>query len=382
MSDTRRAPLMGRATLWSLMVGLVGVLVFASSASAARDPLVRGVADIHMKKGFLRKLDNNAIDVVGVGNGSVAGNRARVPSIGGKLDPTDGVGFIESGSGFKFQLGTRGFPVTKATFNTAKRAVYAVVARARMQFATIASFSATRNGFGADVQGPKLVLTEKAARRISNRLGLRGGHRIDGGRTISNFWSPAQPATVTVLPQGAATLDGDLATLGKFGAKGVALPEGISAIAPATKPTPISFAFPIEGGTLAPDGSAGTVRTTGGVQILKEAVPISPTMKMLNIYADFDTKVATVEIEITPTPPFPGAVGRSSIADLVLPAGSVVADPAKRTITVSGAEARLQAVAAATLNDVFNQPPPEPPPASNFVVGDSLGTFSMTVQAQ
>jgi len=143
MSDTRRAPLMGRATLWSLMVGLVGVLVFASSASAARDPLVRGVADIHMKKGFLRKLDNNAIDVVGVGNGSVAGNRARVPSIGGKLDPTDGVGFIESGSGFKFQLGTRGVPVTKATFNTAKRAVYAVVARARMQFATIASFSAT-----------------------------------------------------------------------------------------------------------------------------------------------------------------------------------------------------------------------------------------------
>lgn len=39
-------------------------------------------------------------------------------------------------------------------------------------------------------------------------------------------------------------------------------------------------------------------------------------------------------------------------------------------------------VAASTLNDVFDQPAPEPPPSSNFVVGDPLGTFSMTVQAR
>jgi len=58
----------------------------------------------------------------------------------------------------------------------------------------------------------------------------------------------------------------------------------------------------------------------------------------------------------------------------------VVADPITRTITVKNAEAQLQAVAAATLNDVFNQPKPEP--ASNFVVGDSFGTFSFTAQAQ
>jgi hypothetical protein len=337
---------------------------------------------MHMKKGFVRKLGNVGVGVVGVGNGSVSGRRLRVPSTGGKLDPTDGQGYVENGSGFKFQLGNRGVPVTRATVNTVKLAVYATVAKAHMQLATIVGFSTARDGFGADVKAIKVALTEKAARRISNRLGLSGGRRLEGGRVMSNLWSATQPATVTVLPQGSATLEGDLATLGKFGAKGVKLPDGISAIAPATKPSPISFQFPIVGGTLAPDASNGTVQTAGGVQILKEAEPISPTMKLLNIYADFETKAATVEIEITPAPPFPGAVGRSSIADLALEGATVVADPNARTISVTGAEARIQAVAAATLNDVFNQPPPAPPSASNFIVGDSLGKFSLVAQAQ
>lgn len=337
---------------------------------------------MHMKKGFLRKLANNSIQVRALGNASLSGNRIRVPSWGGKLDPTDGQGFVENGGGFKLALGNRGVPVTKATVNTVKLAVYATVAKAHMQFGTIVGFSTARDGFGADVKAIKLALTEKAARRISNRLGLRGGRRLQGGRVMSNLWSATQPATVTVLPQGSATLDGNLATLKKFGEKGVKLPQGISAVAPATKPTPVSFQFPIVGGTLAPDASNGTVQTAGGVQILKEAEPISPTMKLLNIYADFETKAATVEIEITPAPPFPGAVGRSSIADLALEGATIVADPTARTISVTGAEARLQAVAAATLNDVFNQPAPEPPPSSNFVVGDSLGKFSLAVQAQ
>lgn len=252
-------------------------------------------------------------------------------------------GHLQAEGGFKLSRGQRGVPVTGITVNTVKGAVYASIAKA---------------------------------------LGLRGAHRLHGNRVISNLYCSAQPSTVTVLPQGNATLTGNAATFAKFAAKGVELPDGISAIAPATKPTAASFQFPISGGTLAPDASAGTVQTSGGVQVLKKAEPFSPEMKMLNIAVDFKARTATVEIELLPKPPFPGAVGRSSIADLVLPANSVVADPTARTITVTGAEARLQAVAASTLNNVFNQPAPEPPPASNFVVGDSLGTFAMTVQAQ
>jgi hypothetical protein len=187
---------------------------------------------------------------------------------------------------------------------------------------------------------------------------------------------------VTILPQGNAVLTPNAATLAKFAAKGVKLPSGIAPIAPATAPSATTLQFPITGGTMAPDGSAGTLGTAGGVQVTKKTETLSPTLKLVNIQIDFDTKVATVELEILPAPPFPGATGRASIADLTLPANSVVANAGTRQISVTGAEAKLQAVAASTLNSVFNQPAPEPPPSSNFVLGDPFGTFSLVAQAQ
>lgn len=359
------------------------LLIGTATASAARDPIAKGTTDLHMKKGFMRKLNNNGINVSGVGVGTVTGNKIALVVDGGKLDPTNTQGFLETEGGFKLSLGKRGVPVTQLTVNTVKNAVYARIAKARMQLGELVTpLKADREGFGSHFLTPQMKLTAKAVKRISNRLGLKGSHRLNGGRTLSNAYATAQPSTVTVLPQGSATLAGNTGTLAKFGAKGVKLPAGISAIAPASKPTPTSFLFPITGGTLAPDASNGTVTTAGSVQILKEAEPFSPTMRLKDIAVDFQAKTATVELEILPTPPFPGATGRASIADIVLPPGSVVANEATRQITISGAEARLQAVAASTLNNVFNQPAPEPPPSSNFVVGDVLGTFSMTVQAQ
>lgn len=383
---TNAARTQARLTAALLIAGVILLtgLAAAPAASAARDPIASGSTDLHMKKGFLRKLANNDVSVGGVGTGAVTGNKIGLKVIDGKFDPTNGEGFLEAEGGFRLLRGQRGVPITQVTVNTVKNLVFARIAKAQMQLGELVTpLKFGREGFGSNLRTPQLKLTGKAAQRISNRLGLRGSHRLNPGRTLSNAFSIAQPSTVTVLPQGSsATLLGNNATLAKFGAKGVKLPEGISAIAPATKPTPTSFLFPVTGGSLAPDGSEGTVRSAGTVQILKEAEPFSPTMRLKDINVDFKAKTATVELEILPTPPFPGATGRSSIADIVLPPGSVVANPLTRTITVTGAEARLQAVAASTLNSVFNQPAPEPPPASNFVVGDPLGTFSMTVQAQ
>jgi hypothetical protein len=124
------------------------------------------------------------------------------------------------------------------------------------------------------------------------------------------------------------------------------------------------------------------LQTSGGVGISKKTETLSPTVKLTNITVDFGTRAATVELEILPAPPFPGATGRASIADLTLPSGSVVANPGTRQIGVTGAEAKLQAVAASTLNSVFNQPAPEPPPSSNFVVGDPFGSLSLVAQAE
>lgn len=368
--------------LLAALTSLVVLFVLAPAAQAARDPLAGGSADLHFKKGFMRKLNNLEVLVQGVGSGTVTGNKASVPVDGGKLDPTNAQGFVETSGGFKLSRGNRGVPIVNVTINTVKNAVYANVAKARMQIGELQLLNTSREGFGARVKAVKVVLTAKAAKRISNRLGLPANRRINPGRVLSNAFTIPQPETVTVLPLGAATLVGDAATFGKFAAKGVEVPAGITAIDPAKKPTPVSFEFPITGGTLAPDASNGTVETAGGVQILKKAEPFSPTMKLAKVAVDFKQKTALVELEILPVPPFPGAVGRSSIADIVLQGATVTANPVTRQIAIDGAEARLQAVAASTLNNVFNQPAPEPPPSSNFVVGDSFGKFSMIVQAQ
>ncbi len=375
-------PRTAHGAMLAIAAAMAAMLALAPAALAARDPLTSGNTDFHLKRGFLRKLSNLEVTVAGIGDGNVTSGKIGLTVAGGKLDPTDVQGFVENGGGFKLVRGARGVPVTGVTVNTVKAAVYANIAKAHMQLGELSTSASAREGFGSNFKSAQMRFTAKAAKRISNRLGLRGSRQINGGRVMSNTYAATQPSTVTVLPQGSATLTADTATLAKFGAKGVELPSGISALAPATQPTPTSFRFPISGGTLAPDANDGVVRTTGTVQILKKAEPFSPEMKMANIQVDFKAKTATVEIELLPNPPFPGPVGRSSIVDIVLPAKSVTADPVARTITLTGAEARLQAVAASTLNNVFNQPAPEPPPSSNFVVGDPLGTFSISVQAQ
>jgi hypothetical protein len=374
---------MTRSTQIAIAALVIALLMLAPQAGAARDPIASGDTDLHMKRGLLRKLANNAIAVSGVGAGTVAGKKIALPLRDGMLDPTDAQGHLESRGGFKLSRGERGVPVTALSVNTVKSAVYARVAKARMQLGTLgAPIVTAREGFGANLKSVKLILTEKAARRISNRLGLRGSRRIDGGRVLSNAYSTAQPRTVTVLPQGSATLVASPGALTKLEAKGVKAPEDISAIAPATKPTPTSFQLPIAGGTLAPDASAGKVGLSGGVQILKKTEPFSPTMRLLQAEVDFSAKVVNVALEILPTPPFPGAAGRASIVDVVVEGAAIAANLTTRTIAISGAEARLLAPAASTFNDVFNQPPPTPPSSSNFVLGDPLGSLSMTVQAQ
>jgi hypothetical protein len=373
----------GRATLpVALLLAVAALFAFAASASAARDPIATGTTDLHMKNGFLKKLANLGVSVQPVGAGSVSGRKITLTVGGGKLNPVDVQGFLEARGGFKLESGGRGVPVTHLTVNTVKGAVFATVAKARMQFGTIVPPTSAREGFGANLKAVKLSLTEKAVRRISNRLGLKGSKRLNPGRVLSNLYSTAQPETVTILPQGTATFAFNSIALAKLEAKGVKVPQGLSPIAPATEPKPTSFELPVSGGTLAPDATKGSIETGGGIQILKQTDSLSPTMRLRDMTVDLGAKTASAELEILPSPPFPGAAGRSSIVDVVLPPNAVVTNPVARTIAIGGAEARLQATAASTLNDVFNQPAPPPPPSSNFVVGDPLGSFSVTVQAR
>ena len=363
-------------------VAIAALLAFVPAASAARDPISGGTTDLHLKKGFVKKLTNLGVGLVGVGTGQVSGSTISLPVNEGMFDPTNAQGHITSSGGFQLVLGARSVPISGVEVNTVQNTVRANIAGARMLLGTFGTPTIGREGFGARVKAGQLTLVQKAANRISNKLGLQGARRINQ-RVMSNEFSTTVPETVTILAQGEAGFEGATAAFKKFDEKGVDPASGIKPIAPAKNSKVTQFTFPINGGIVAPNLASGQISTTGGIEILKKGKTLSPQMKITNIQFEFAQKTATVEIEVLPNPPFPGQTGRSSIVELAVPANAITTNSTTRQITVKGAEAKLQAAAAATLNSVFNQGGEKvPPTSSEFAAGELFGTFSMTLQAQ
>jgi hypothetical protein len=357
---------------------VAALLAFVPAASAARDPISGGTTDLHLKKGFVKKLTNLGVGLAGVGTGSVSGNAISLPVTEGMFDPTNAQGHITSPGGFQMVKGSHTVAISDVEANTVQGYVRANVAGAKMKLGTFANPTVGREGFGARVKAGQLLLTQNAANRISNKLGLQGSQRINS-RVMSNEFNITSPSTVTLIAQNEASLETAPAILKKLAEKGV-VPAGIVPIAPAKQPKLGNFTFPISGGTVTQDLTSGQVTTTGGAEIVKKGKTASPAMKLTNVTLELQQKTATVELEILPTP---GNTGRASIVELVFPANSVQTNPTTRQITVTKAEAKLQTVAATTLNQVFNAGDEKAPPASSeFAAGELFGTFSMTLQAQ
>jgi hypothetical protein len=357
---------------------VAALLAFVPAANAARDPISGGTTDLHLKKGFIKKLSNLGVGMAGISTGQVSGSKISLPVTEGMFDPTNAQGHITSPGGFQLVMGARTVPISDVEVNTVHSFVRANIAGAHMQLGTFANATTGREGFGARVKASQLVLTQKAANRISNKLGLKGSRRINS-RVMSNEFNITAPATVTLLGQNEALLETAPGVIKKLGEKNVQ-PSGINPIAPAKQPKAANFTFPISGGIVTQDLTSGQVTTTGGVEILKKGKTASPQMKITNVTLELQQKTATVELEILPTP---GQTGRSSIVELAFPANSVQTNPTMRQITVQKAEAKLQAPAATVLNTTFNAGDEKAPPASSeFVAGELFGTFSMTLQAQ
>jgi hypothetical protein len=358
---------------------IAALLAFVPAASAARDPISGGTTDLHLKKGFLKKLTNLGIGLAGVGTGSVNGGAIHMPVTEGMFDPTTAQGHITSPGGFQLVKGARSVPISGVEANTVHGFLRATIAGAHMQLGTFANPTIGREGFGARVKAGQLILSQKAATRISNKLGLQGSQRINS-RVMSNEFNITSPSTLTILANGEATFNANTKTFGKFVEKGVVLASGIKPIVPAKNTKVTQFTFPIGAGVLATNYTTGTIPTTGGVEIVKSGKTSSPVLRINNMVMEFATKTVSAELEVLPAP---GAVGRSSVLTVNFPANSVTANPTTRQVTVKGAEAALSAAAAVTLNTTFNAGDEKAPPASSeFVAGDPFGTFSMVLQAQ
>jgi Htaa len=401
MNDVTQAE-RGRGTMTSvvaMVAALVALLAFAPFASAATDPLASGTTTITINKGLFKKLKKAGVKVLKVSPASVKGKKVSLPVSGGSLDPLTGLGTVEHSGGFKFKRGKKKAVVNTIVLETTTSSLKAKVAGKSMKLATVKGTTVARNGFGANVSITALKLTGKAAKQLNKKLGFTGKNKkkapFKNGRNLGASVSETQPKTVTVLAGGKARLATNEATVKKFS---LAPPNGnavkIEPISPTEAelgPSPFApiLAFPIAGGTIAPNASGGVVQTSGGVRLVQTVAPEkTTTMTLGNIWVDLTAKTATVEVtvESTISPQLNlGNLNRISIADINLTGATIKSDPTARTVTVENAAATLQEVTAGTLNSVFGAPfdASEPPiPHPKFAAGDPLGTFSFTVQTQ
>jgi hypothetical protein len=426
MTDVTQ-PRVGRGKTLQVAIAaaaLFALLAFAPLASAATDPVGSGTATVTLNGGFKNKLKKFGIKLQKIAPAKVSGKKATFTVTGGELDPTTGLGTVSLGGGLKFKAGKKVANVKSLVINTSKKELSGNVAGKKLKVATLAGWTAARNGFGVNLSIKSLKLTGATAKQLNKKLGFpikpkpkKNGKKskragaskaaavpFKANQVLGSSVAETQPTTVAVVPVGNANLVLAPSALKKLKHVGTPpFPEGgspvevkLAPIAPTAFDIPtLTATFPIGGGTMGPTATAGTLQTLGGLELTQSlaALTMDPenvtTLKMQNIWVDLAQKTASVEVVIT-NPKTPeanlGNLGRASIADISLVGATVTSDPTAHTVSVQGATATLQAVTAETLNQVFINGLEKANPAfagqEKFAAGDPLGAFSFVAQTQ
>jgi hypothetical protein len=386
-----------------MLAALFALLAFVPFASAASNPVGSGSATVTLNNGFKKSLSNKGVKILRVSPASIKGAKVTFKVTGGSLDST-GAGTVTLGGGLKFKAGKKSATVKGLVLDTTKKSLTGNVGGKKLKFASVAGFSETSNGFGFNMTIKKLKLTGPSANQLNKKLGLKGKKKaFTANKLIGSAKAEAQPSTVAIKQAGNATLALSPLAAKKLQHVGTPpFPEGASPVAVSLAPvapttqTALDLGFPIgPEGTISPTASAGTLKTLGGVKLVQnlEAVTAVPgnvtTLTMGNIWVDMGTKQASVEV-IIENPKTPAAnlgnLGRVSIADVNLAGATITSDAATHTISVTNASATLQAVTAATLNQVFIEGLEKANPAfvgqEKFAAGDPLGIFSFSVTTE
>jgi hypothetical protein len=366
-------------------LGMVAALVVSSPALAGTDPLSSSssvVLQLRSSGGLKLKPANLAL-----------------PVNTGKLDPTTGAGTIQTNRGFKARRGGRKTKVkiTVLTLgaNGGPGRMDAKVGKRKVKsFAKLSGGTLTRDGWGAKLDGVVAKLGSKGAKALNRALSAGGKGKasaaaggIKAGKPLGTVSVNAVPQTVEVLPGGTLVFEADPLFAIKLARHCVNAtipdPPGVEPIAPGTEPVLGEFIFPVTGGSIAPDFSAGTVVSAGGQRLTKNdpgtfvagctaAPSVGTRVDQTDFQAQFEAK-ALAALATLPT----GPVGVASLGLLDLAAATTSADVNTKQVTVTDAPVTMAPLAAALLNMVF--PNGSGLPSADFAAGDSLGHVSLNV---
>jgi hypothetical protein len=352
----------------TLVLAVIALLAAAAPAQASYDPLASGTTKLTLDKSFLSFLKKNGVTLEAKSPAKRKGATITLPVFGGEMDPLIEKGTIEQKGIVVFKRGRQSVPLKKLTLKTKPSPIQAKVGGSQLKVAKAKSTSTRRSGFGTTFTARGLGLSAKVATRLNKKLHL--GKAFAEGQALGSLTSTTQPQTVAILSQGRATLLPDPGFIAKLNSLFVSL----NPISPAElAPGPV-FSFPIIlGGAIAPNASSGTLRTGGAIEFLQQG---AGQVFQHEFWLDLGAKAVSVEVDVEPTPTFPGKLGRVGVLDLNMATATVSSNPKARTIAVSGAPLTLQASTAATFDEAFAEK------KSVFKAGEAFGTLSFTAQGQ
>ena len=341
-------------------------LTKTTPASATYDPLASGTASISLSGSFRALLRKEGVKLSGrKGAEVVAQKRIVLPVKGGEADPTIAKGSFELGGEVALSSPGHSLPLTFLTVNTKPSPLYAKVGGGQQKVAKAKKASFLRNGFAYGYRATGLTLSAKTATRLDKRLKVKG---FEAGQLLGSLKVTANPETVAIEPTGRATLTFDPA----FAAKLTSLFVSRNPIFPAEHQGDV-FTLPIaKGGQLSPDGTQGTLRTEGALELLALGYG---QLFWRELWLQPGDGQAEGEAELDPSPPYPGKQSEAGI--FALGAGQVASDPSARTISISAAPLALTALTAQDLNEGFSRPQEK---GDLFAAGEAAGTVSFTAQ--
>lgn len=349
----------------ALVLSLLVVLLSAPMAEASYDPVSGGATRLALDKRFVAFLGKAGVSVGATAGATQRNGKLAFPVSGGQLDPTTAKGEIDHLGTIVFQSQRSRVLIRKLVFKTTPAPLVAKVGGSQLKLATSDTPASNRDGFATDFTARQLKLTDKVATRLNKKL--RPRRDFQEGQVIGALATEARPLLTAILPSGRATLVFDSAFVAKLDSHFVS----INPIFPAEHIGP-TFTLPvIPGGVLAPDASQGTLRTGGEVEFLRLG---AGQVFWHELWFDLSLRAALAEVDLEPTPAFPGKLGQISV--LALGNSATSSDAPTRTIRIDGAPLTLSADTAAAFNRAFADGQDE------FTAGETVATLSFAAEAQ
>lgn len=357
----------GRRALGVIVAAMLALLLLAPVTQASYDPVGSGKAKLVLDKRFASLLRDGGVDLTATGGAVQKGKAYVLPVVSGQIDPTVGKGSVDTEGSLVFKSARKKVPLRRIVVKTQAAPLIAKVGGSQLKFATGTGLAVKRSGFNSNISVRQLRLTEKAATRLNKKL--RPAVPFAAGQVIGKLTSVATPATVAILPQGAATVQ----LSEGFTAKLDSLFVAANPVFPAEHQGSV-FTFPIiPTGVLAPTGGSGTLKTGGSIEFLQ--LPQKGQVLWHETWFDFGAALGSPEVDAEPSPPYGGKAGRIAVAALP-PGAPLTPNPGARTISGAGLTLTLQPEAAATLNQVFAEG------SEVFKGGEPLGALTFTAKGQ